>query len=269
MLQINTAMSRDINRFHLLTAEEEQAMTTEYFRTKTLEMRNRIVNHNLRLVAKIAMGFSTKSPDLFNEGVFGLIKGVERFEPARGLKLSTYVSTWIKAYMYNFVMKDANLVRIGRSAEERKLFYRLRKEKSRLESQGIEVTPELLAENLSVRESSVVEMDSRLGSDTSLNEMIFEKNSRLDMLVADDDPHQSLDEAQTDFQTKKMFDQFRLTLNEKERIVFDLRMLQDERLSEVGTRLDVCKERVRQIENKLTDRLKKFWNNRVVCLDLR
>src|SRR3990167_4515224 len=144
-----------------LLPEEEKLLTEEYVRTKSVKIRNILVEKNTRLVAKIVSKYPYND-DLFAEGCVGLIRGVENFDPSRGNKLSTYVSFWVEAYVLNYIIKDARLVKLGTTQAQRKLFFNLNKEKAKLSAQGLEITPELIAERLSVSEKDVVEMQSRL-----------------------------------------------------------------------------------------------------------
>ncbi len=257
--------AQDACMFHVLSAEEEREITTEYAKTRNPKLRDTLVKHNLRLVLKIANEYP-RNPDLVGEGAIGLMRGIEKFEPERGLKLSTYVCDWIRAYMISYIVRDARLVKLGTTQAQRKLFFRLNREKARLEAQGQEITPELIARHLDVKEQDVVDMEQRLFSETSLDMPLNEDGgTRLDMLSSDGaTPDEALALAEKDSALQKNFNVFRSSLKPNEKIVFDMRMLNDQRLQEVGDKLSVSRERIRQIESRLEDKLRRFCENRKI-----
>ncbi len=158
----------EIKRYPLLSREEETVLAIRYREKGDIEAANKLVTANLRLVVKIAMDFQRywmqNLMDLIQEGNVGLMKAVNKFDPYKGYKFSYYASFWIKAYIIKFIMDNWKLVKIGTTQAQRKLFFNLRKERERLEGQGIEASPKLLGHRLDVKESEVVEMDQRLNS---------------------------------------------------------------------------------------------------------
>lgn len=248
-------------RYNLLSVEEEHELTEEYARTRSVELRNKIVNHNLRLVMKVANEFyPIKNADLVGEGATGLIHGVERFDPAKGYKLSTYVTFWIRAYILSYIVKDARLVKVGTTDTQRKLFFNLKKEQAKLEASGVEVTPELIAEKMGVPTKDVVEMQTRLSSETSIDQTVGESELKFVDSIASEglSPEEALAEAESTSLLKSHFEVFRNSLKPKEKVVFDSRIMEDERLREVGDKLNMCRERVRQIEVMVKDKFRRF-----------
>ncbi len=163
----------EISRYALLSREEEKALAVRAHDHGDAGAAQQLALANLRLVVKIAMDYRrvwTNVLDLIQEGNLGLLQGVQRFDPHRGVKLSSYAAYWIRAYILKYLIDNIRLVRVGSSRAERKLFFRLNKEKQELESQGFEVGPKLLAERLDVSEEDVVDMEQRLSeSELSLD----------------------------------------------------------------------------------------------------
>ena len=254
-------MMADAMNHSILSAEEERSLCVEYAKTKNVNVRNTLIMHNVRFVNKIANEYPA-NPDLVSEGYLGLIRGIEKFDPERGLKLGTYVGYWIRAYMLSYIVRNARLVKLGTTQAQRKLFFKLNKEKARLAAMGSEITPELIAEHLQVDKKDVEEMETRLeASETRLDATVgdSDKNTRLDRIAADGmSPDEALENAQESAQLSEKLQQFRAKLNRNEQFVFDLRMIQDQTLQEVGDQVGVTRERIRQLEAKLTDRLRKF-----------
>ena len=151
--------------------EEEHALAVRWREQGDLEAARQLVLSNLRLVVKIAMEYRrswTNLLDLIQEGNLGLLQAVQRFDPEQGVKLASYAAYWIRAYILKYLIDNIRMVRLGSSRAERKLFFRLNREKRELERQGFEVEPRLLAERLDVSEHDVLEMEQRLGRERPL-----------------------------------------------------------------------------------------------------
>lgn len=259
---ISTFVNTGGDNSRILTPDEELDLTTKYFATKDVKLRNKIAAHNLRLVLKIASEYP-RNQELVNEGCIGLVKGIEKFDPSRGYKLSTYVSYWIRAHILNFIVNDARLVKLGTTQAQRKLFFNLRKEKAKLEAQGLEVTPEMLAERLVVSEKDVKEMETRLGKDASLDEPVGQDQgdslSKIDLVTSDAmTPEEALASAEAEEFLQKNLHLFRGGLAENEKVVFESRILQEKTLEEVGDKLNVSRERIRQLESHVLGRFQRF-----------
>ena len=158
----------EVTKHALLTREEEIELARQYRDTGDVKAAYKLVASNLRLVVKLAHEYH-RNPlsllDLVQEGNIGLMQAVKKFDPERGVKLSSYAAWWIRAYILRYIMDNWKMVKLGTTEAQRKLFFKLRQEQERLLKQGVEVTPKLLAERLNVTEQDVVEMDQRLGND--------------------------------------------------------------------------------------------------------
>src|SRR4030067_1387957 len=168
----------EIRRYRYLTKEEESRLAIRYKEEGDLDAISKLILANLKMVVVIAMEYKRvgmNMMDLIQEGNLGLMQAVKKFDPYRNLRLVTYATWWVKAYMLRYIMNNWRLVKIGTTQAQRKLFFNLMKEKARLEALGYEAGPKLLASELGVKEKEVIEMDQRLGSqDMSLDEPMSE-----------------------------------------------------------------------------------------------
>ena len=160
-----SAYLREVQRHPLLTPEETQALAEKFVKTQDSAAAARLVTANLRLVVKIAYEYRRAYKnimDLIQEGNIGLMQAVKRYDPYRGVKLSSYAAWWIRAYILRFILNNWRLVKLGTTQAQRKLFFNLRKKRAELVAMGIEPTDAEIAKRLNVAESEVVEMDVRL-----------------------------------------------------------------------------------------------------------
>jgi RNA polymerase sigma-32 factor len=201
------------------------------------------------------------------EGNIGLIQAVGKFDPYRGVKLSSYAAFWIRAYILKFILNNWRLVKIGTTQAQRKLFFNLRKEREKLEQLGFQPTTALLAEKLDVAEKEVIEMERRLAApEASLDAPLGSGDddgvrTRLDYLPSDDDrPDRAV--AQNEFAQllRSKLEAFALTLEGREQAIFRERWLTEDPLTlqELGDRYQISRERARQLEKRMLDRLKKY-----------
>jgi RNA polymerase sigma-32 factor len=261
------------NKFPLFSKEEEKKLTEEYFSSKNEELRIKLINHNLRLVAKIALEYRfaySYLMDLVQEGNIGLIKSVEKFDPFLGVPFASYAGQWIRAFILRFLINNAKLVKIGTTNSQRKMFFNLAKEKARLEAAGIEITDANIAEHFNVSEKEVVEMNQRMDSDKSLSldeenkcELPFDSDG-----VIQPDALYEREEYQALLHAK--LDEYREKLVKKDAklklLVFDLRIMADEpeKFQVIADREDVrvSKQYVQQVDleikKELTSYLRKF-----------
>lgn len=260
---------QSILKYELLTPEEEKRLTRLLHETGDVEVAKKLVVANLRLVVKIAMEYRHSYQnvlDLIQEGNIGLMKAVSKFDPNNGAKLSYYASWWIRSFILKFILDNFRLVKIGTTQEQKKLFYNLLKEKERLMSQGIHPDSKLIAQNLSVSEKAVIEMDQRLsssGSEVSLDRNHFEDSGTdfHDMLPSDEE---EIDEKLAFSQgleiLKDHLQGFVTQLKPRDREIFEKRLLSEVPLSlqAIADDYGVSRERIRQVESRLVDQLKVY-----------
>jgi RNA polymerase sigma-32 factor len=263
------AFLREIQQYPLLSREEEKELAENYVLTGDVQTAAKLVTSNLRLVVKIAFEYRRayhNVMDLIQEGNIGLMKAVKKYDPFRGVKLSSYAAWWIRAYILRFVLNNWRLVKLGTTQAQRKLFFNLNKERARLVAQGIDATPEALAERLGVAEKEVVSMDRRLqGYDVSLNAEINHSEgrpiTRMDMLVdggqLQDD---QIESARFGEQVHGHLAEFAEPLTDKEDFIFRMRLITEEpmTLQQIGDEFGISRERVRQIEKRLLNKLRMY-----------
>jgi len=263
------AYMREVRRHPLLTPDEEHRLAVEYAKSGDVDIAARLVTANLRLVVKLAYEYRRafkNMMDLVQEGNIGLMQAVKRYDPYRGVKLSSYAAWWIRAYMLRFILNNWRLVKIGTTQAQRKLFFNLSKEKAKLKALGIEPTSEEIAKRLNVAESDVVEMDRRLArADASLDTPVASSDgrttTRLELLPGNSDtPELATESAELQTALHQRLDEFRKTLTGKDVQIFEKRLVADEPLTlqELGDQFGVSRERVRQLEARLTGKLREY-----------
>ncbi len=250
-----------------MTREQENALAIRYRETGDPKAAEQLVTSNLRFVVKIAAEynkFGARLIDLIQEGNVGLMHAVKEFNPYKGTKLITYAVWWIRGYIQEFLMRQFSMVRIGTTATQRKLFYRLQREREQLEREGLEHGIAQLSGRLGVSEQEVSDMHARLtGRDVSLDAPVGEEgSSRLLDLQSEADPMRLDDQLGRLEQLRQLtskIDELRPSLNERELYLLDERLLADEPLTlqEIGDKYGTTREAVRQMENRLMQKLRK------------
>jgi len=241
---------------------------------------HQLVTSHLRLVAKIAKGYrgyGLPIADVISEGHVGLMQAVERFEPEKGFRFTTYAVWWIKAAIQEYILRSWSLVRLGTTANQKTLFFRLREAKSKISvlNEG-DMRPDqvkLIAKRLGVTEHGVIDMNRRLGGDASLNETIREDSDSAewqDWLV-DKSPDQETTLAASDefdHRRKALSDALGV-LNGRDRRIFEGRRLAEDpiTLAELAGEFGVSRERVRQIEARAFEKVQKAVKNRVAAIE--
>jgi RNA polymerase sigma-32 factor len=259
----------EVQRHKLLTSEEEHNLAVDYTKTGNVDAAARMVTSNLRLVVKIAYEYRRayrNIMDLIQEGNIGLMQAVKRYDPYRGVKLSSYAAWWIRAYMLRFILNNWRLVKIGTTQAQRRLFFNLNKEKARLTAMGVEPSHSTIAANLRVDEKDVVEMDRRLArGDASLDAPVGDaegrQTTRMELLAStSSDPEENVESTELSELVRERLDEFRKTLTGKELQIFDDRVVAEDPLTlqELGDRFGVSRERVRQLEARLTGKLRTY-----------
>ena len=266
----------DIRRFPMLEPQEEFMLGKNWREHGDRAAAHRLVTSHLRLVAKIAMGYrgyGLPVSEVISEGNLGLMQAVARFEPDRGFRLSTYAMWWIKAAIQEYILRSWSLVKIGTTANQKRLFFNLRKAKSRISAiEEGDLRPDqvkLLAKELGVPEREVVDMNRRLGGDMSLNAPFREDGDSgewQDWLVDDSASQETrLAEREEADSRRKALGEALSVLNGRERRIFEARRLADEpiTLEELAEEFGVSRERVRQIEVRAFEKVQKAVKHRV------
>ncbi len=258
----------DIAPYRPLTRKEEKELAIKVRQKGDQKAAHTLITSNLRLVVKIAIAFqrywTEKLLDLIQEGNFGLLQAVRKFDPYRGIKFSYYSSFWIKAYMLKFIMENWRLVKIGSTKDQRKLFFNLNKEKDHLIAQGVTPEPGLLAERLCVKEEKIVEMNQILGGfEISLDAPVGEDSREahgVGLLDSSIDIDRQLYKQQRQRIVAQNLKEFRKTLCGKEADIFDNRIMAEEPLTLqlLGDRYGISRQRVHQIEEKIIRNAKKW-----------
>ncbi len=265
-----SAYMREINRYPLLSEDQEKALTKALVETGDVQVAKKLVVSNLRLVVKIAMEYRTawqNTMDLIQEGNIGLMKAVSKYNPERGAKLSYYASWWIRSYILKFILDNFRLVKIGTTNEQKKLFFNLMKEKSRLEAQGIKPDTKLIAENLDVSEKAVVTMDRRLdpqsGGEVSIDTPVGDQGGGTYAQFLEDGgptPEDIVEEGQSLELLQEHLKDFVEGLKERDQDIFKKRLLSEvpPSLQSIADEYGISRERVRQIEERLLKNLKVY-----------
>ena len=251
---------QEIKRFPMLAPEEEFMLAKRFREHGDREAAHKLVTSHLRLVAKIAMGYrgyGLPIGEVISEGNVGLMQAVKRFEPDKGFKLATYAMWWIRASIQEYILRSWSLVKLGTTAGQKKLFFNLRKAKSKISALGEgdlrSDQVQIIASRLGVTSQEVIDMNRRLGGDASLNAPLREDGEgEWQDWLADDSPSQeSLLAEREESDTRLSALRSALTvLNPRERRIFEARRLADDpiTLEELSTEFGVSRERVRQIE---------------------
>jgi RNA polymerase sigma-32 factor len=257
----------EIKRYPLLTREQEQDLARRYHESRDPKAAEALVTSNLRFVVKVAAEytkFGAKLIDLIQEGNVGLMHAVRDFNPYKGTRLITYAVWWIRGYIQEYLMRQYSLVRIGTTQTQRRLFYRLQKERDELERSGVVPDSALLSTRLGVTKDEVEEMQQRLGGrDLSLSQPAGEDSSwtPLDQTASADEPlDEQLGRQQLLDLLGEQISKLRPTLNEKELYLLENRLLSDEPLTlqEIGEQQGVTREAVRQTEARLIGKIRKL-----------
>ena len=263
----------EIRRYKLLTKEEEHQLALTYRENKDPDAAYKLITSNLRLVVKIAFEFHRawvmNLLDLIQEGNIGLMQAVKKFDPYRGVRLSSYASFWIRAYILRFILDNWRLVKIGTTQAQRRLFFNLQKEKTKLEALGYSAEPKKLAEAIGVKEKEVIQMDQRMSSwEASLDAPMRDdaERSLMDFLPAS---KELIDGKLEDNEIKSILYEklkdFKKTLKDKELYIYQNRLLAENpaTLQEIGDKYGVTRERTRQIEERLLRKIKDFLKEEI------
>ena len=263
---------REIAKYPLLSPEEEYDLARKHFEEQDVAAAHRLITSNLRLVVKIASDLNKAQMnllDLVQEGTLGLMQAVKKFDPYKGVKLSSYAAWWIRAYILKYLLENRGQVKIATTTNQRKLFYNLQKETDRLLAEGEDADVKLIAESLDVPERDVVEMQKRLGSsDVSLDAPIYlgdgsgAPTSYGEQFA--DEKRSSVETELSQREIKRLFrgylDEFVETLEGRDLEIFRSRIMSEnpKTLQEIGEGYGVSRERARQIEARILKKLQNF-----------
>ena len=264
---------QEIRQFPMLQPDEEYMLAKRWKEHGDAQAAQKLITSHLRLVAKIAMGYrgyGLPIGEVISEGNVGLMQAVKKFEPDKGFRLATYAMWWIKASIQEFVLRSWSLVKMGTTANQKKLFFNLRKVKSQIEAlEEGDLRPDqvkLIAKKLGVTEDDVVSMNRRLGGDTSLNaHMRDDSDGEWQDWLVDESDNQEEMLAQSEEQQMRhgLLVEAMDKLTDRERRVFEARRLQDDpvTLEDLSQEFGVSRERIRQIEVRAFDKVQKAVKN--------
>ena len=269
-----------IRQFPMLELQEQYMLAKSWREHGDRDAAHRLVTSHLRFVAKIAIGYrgyGLPISEVISEGNVGLMQAVKRFEPEKGFRLATYAMWWIKAAIQEYILRSWSLVKMGTTANQKKLFFNLRKAKSRISAlEEGDMRPDqvkLIAKRLGVTEQDVIDMNRRLGGDASLNAPIREDGDSgewMDWLVDDSVSQESrLAESEQSENRHKALGQALNVLNDRERRIFEARRLADEpiTLEELADEFGVSRERVRQIEVRAFEKVQKAVKSHITAME--
>ncbi len=275
-----TRYLKEIRRFSMLEPQLEYMLAKRWREHGDRHAAHKLVASHLRLVAKIAMGYrgyGLPISEVISEGNVGLMQAVKRFEPEKGFRLATYAMWWIKAAIQEYILRSWSLVKLGTTANQKKLFFNLRKAKSKISAlEEGDLRPDqvkLIAKRLGVTEQDVVDMNRRLGGDVSLNAPIREDGDSgewQDWLVDETPSQERVLVEKEDFDKRhKALGEALLRLNERERRIFEARRLADDPLTleDLAAEFGVSRERVRQIEVRAYEKVQNAVRHLVTVME--
>ncbi|OQX27134.1 MAG: RNA polymerase subunit sigma-70 [Desulfobacteraceae bacterium IS3] len=267
----------EVRKHRLLTPEEEKNFAVRFQESGDPDAAYALVTSNLRLVIKIALDFQRiwmqNLADLIQEGNIGLMMAVKNFDPYKNVKFSYYASFWIKAYILKFIMDNWRLVKIGTTQVQRKLFFKLKKEKQKLIEQGFDPETKLLSEKLGVSENDIIQMEQRLDyADISIDAPLNPDSdtSRVELLeTSGESVEDQVEKKQFESLLHHKLPEIRKKLTERELDIFEQRIFTDSpaTLQEIGDRYGISRERVRQIENSIIEKIRNIFKQEISDVD--
>lgn len=249
-----------------LTREEETDLARRYGETGDPALARRLVESHFQLVAKLARQCCSRRellPDLIQEGCLGLMRAVEKYDPGRGIRLSSYAAWWIRAFIYQYLMTNTRMLRVATTFAQRKLYFHMDREIQRLERAGKPAQDEDIAQRLAVPERVVREMRARLAGrevhlETTVTVDADLQAQRLDGVSAPPRPDEEVEENDLRSRLAERVESVGATLGTRDRAIFEERLLAEDpvTLREIGLRFGVSRERARQLEASLKKRLR-------------
>ena len=260
----------EISKYEPLSHDEEQRLARLLRDHQDRDAARKLVTSNLKLVVRVAFLYNkvySNLMDLIQEGNVGLLQAVKKFDPDRGTRLSTYATWWIKAYIIKFILDNFRIVRVGTTNNRRKVLMNLRKEKRKLEAQGITASPQLIAKALSVSEEDVIAVENSIQSyDLSLDQKVSDDSeaSYLESLASTE---ALIDERLAAGELKELIDtklnEFSSGLSEKEQLILQKRLLAEEPLTlqAIADKYGVTREAIRVSEKRLVGKIKDYMKD--------
>ena len=261
----------EIRRFPMLEPQQEYMLAKRYNEHGDRDAAHKLVTSHLRLVAKIAMGYrgyGLPIGEVISEGNVGLMQAVKRFEPDKGFRLATYAMWWIRAAIQEYILRSWSLVKMGTTANQKRLFFNLRKAKSSIQAldEG-DLKPDQvaqIAQKLNVSEEEVISMNRRLSGDASLNAPIRategDAGEWQDWLADDAETQETVLAEQDELEQRRAMLKDALgVLDNRERRIFEARRLSEDPLTleQLSEEFDVSRERVRQLEVRAFEKVQK------------
>jgi RNA polymerase sigma-32 factor len=261
----------DIRRFEILERDQEYNLAKRWREHGDRDAGHQLVRSHLRLAAKIAMGYrgyGLPISEIISEGNVGLMHALNRFEPEKGFRFATYAMWWIRASIQDYILRSWSLVKIGTTANQKKLFFKLRSAKRKISAldSGGDLHPDqvtVIAKSLNVTERDVVDMNRRLAGDTSLNAPIHDEGEagEWQSYLVDQSPSPEaivVEQDEKDRRHRALADAIHV-LNDRERRIFEARHLVDEPLTleDLAAEFKVSRERIRQIETRAFEKVRK------------
>ncbi|MHB8267921.1 RNA polymerase sigma factor RpoH [Bradyrhizobium sp.] len=267
----------DIRRFAMLERDQEYRLAKRWHEHGDRDAANQLVTSHLRLAAKVAMGYrgyGLPVSEIISEGNVGLMQALNRFEPEKGFRFATYAIWWIRASIQDYILRSWSLVKIGTTANQKRLFFKLRSAKSKIAAlESGDLHPDqvaLIAKDLDVTDQDVVDMNRRLGGDKSINAPLREDGQTgewQDHLVDQSPSPEAIvvEQDEKDYRHKALIAAIDV-LDERERRIFEARHLADEPLTleDLAAQFDVSRERIRQIEARAFEKVRKAARNLAV-----
>lgn len=273
-----TQYLEEVSRYPLLDAEQEKELATRYLEKGDKAAAHQLALSNLRLVVKIANEYKNvyyNLLDLVQEGNLGLLRAVEKFDPDRGVRFSSYAAWWVRAYILKYILDNFRLVKIGTTQAQKKLFFNLMREKDKMEKLGFDPSAKLLSDKLDVKEKDVTEMQVRLGSrEVELDAPRSHEEGATSKLdgIADhgDTPSEAAESTELKDILIKNLDSFTQTLSEKEKKIFSERLFAEvpATLQDIAASYGISRERIRQIEERVITKMRTFFADKGLKVDM-
>lgn len=264
---------REVNKIPLLDRKSERELALKVYEKNDREAFQRLVAANLRFVVKIAydyIHYRIQLLDLIQEGNIGLAKAVQQFDPYKNVRLTTYAVWWIRSYIQDYILRNFSLVKLGTTQTQKKLFYRLRRAQEELARKGIEgpTSVKLLASSLDAKEKEIEQMQVRLGQrDLSLNAPVTHdsKGEHLDRIQSSEPSFaEQLSDSEQKTRFKSLLEEFAKTLEGRELEIYQKRLISESPLTlqEIGDLYGVSKERARQLEEQIKEKIRHYIHER-------